>query len=107
MNFHPIDRLEAHLINWARWMRKSSRGGYTVSMGVSGSTHFEDMTEEADRVSARIMDTLISDLPPAQTAAINHVYLGVVWRFPRNNLDALLATARESIESRMDEKCLY
>lgn len=71
--------------------------GYVISKGASGAKSFDDLCEAADGAAAAATDALVDDLPPAQRAAIWHVYLGCVWRFPRGNLEELLSDAREAI----------
>jgi hypothetical protein len=58
----------------------------------------QDFEYEAWSVNVKALDSLIESLPPAQTCAVRHTYLGEVWRFPRDNLDQLLALAEETLE---------
>ena|SRR3990167_3825801 len=95
----PFHRLEFHLDNWRRWMRSDVPvDGYpSRSLVCSSSGHsvtFDALVDAADIRCAMAVDALMRGLSPAEGAAINHVYLYAVFRFPRGNLADLLLTAK-------------
>ena len=57
-------------------------------MGNSNSTTFDDMCESVDAESARVLNTVIDDLPVVSRGALHHVWLQAVYRFPRSTLEA-------------------
>lgn len=72
-----------------------------------GSKDWDDLADEVDRRCARAVDAVIRGLPPAQSAALMHAYLHAVFRFPRDNYDALLAAAREAVDNGLTAKGMY
>ena len=70
---------------------------YTVSQGVSSSSDFDGMCEQADRVAARAVDAILEGLAPSEQAAVRHLHLGVAWRFPRNNMLDLYEKAKMKV----------
>lgn len=105
-------RLDFHLGNWAAWMRSGEHvQGYkhTAAGCVGGgyTSDFDDMVAGADRRTAAIMDTLINDLPPAQSCAVHHTWLTAVYRFPKRNFDDMYAKACETLLVGMARKGLW
>lgn len=83
------DRIDYLLQLWADWQQNhvSDYGrGYpsrSSVCGISHATSFDDMVAESDRRIARAVDAVITSLPPVQRAAIHHMHLHAVYRFPR------------------------
>ena len=94
---------------WARWMRSGSvtQLGYVVSGGPRGNSSFEDLTRDNDTRCAKIVDALIEDLPPAQSCAVHHVYLGSAWRFPRLNSENLVTDAMKTLQVGLNQRGVY
>lgn len=79
-------RLDFHIGNWARWMRSGEhvqgyKHGAAGCVGGGYCGDFDDMVAAVDRRCAVIMDTLITDLPPAQSCAVHHLWINSVYRF--------------------------
>lgn len=79
-----IAGVEARLAAWAAWMRRdSARLGYPrrVAGVASGyvSQSFDDLCEQVDDRTDRIVDACISDLLSAQCCAVHSVWLGSRW----------------------------
>lgn len=98
-----MDALVCVLEDWARWQQ-----GYRVRVGYpshsagfgsgSGISSFEDMCEASDREMMCAVDSAVNDLPPVQTSAIMRRYgVAAVFRFPRDNFEAALLAAHESL----------
>ena len=90
------------LHDWARWQSRYSPnigyGSRSAGFGSGGLSSFEDMCEQSDSVTMRTLDAAIDSLLPAQRAAINRCYgVCAVFRFPRENYEATLAMAHESL----------
>lgn len=107
-----VDLVVNELKDWAHWMRKDTESrhlGYpSRSAGMSSgyvSKTFDEMCEYIDIERVLIINALVCDLVPAQSAAIHHRYLGTVVQFPRNNLPDLLAQAHLEIYEGMKRKC--
>lgn len=110
-NFGAPDRVEWHLVNWAMWMKSGSAvDGYGESTGVSSggsSQHFEDMCDESDKRCAKITDTIIMDLSPAERGAISVAYLHAVYRFPRGNFEELLRCAKNKVGIALNKRGVW
>jgi hypothetical protein len=107
------DRVDYWLIQWARYCRhyRPNLGYPSKALGlVSGgeSRRGEDVdldfAEQAQKVNCQALDALVDSLPPSQCAAVRSVYLGEVWRFPRENQIALLQAAAETLIKGMDRR---
>jgi len=107
--------VEYHLGNWARWHRLSRYSAFrrlwypgraSGGMGNSGSTTVDDMCEGLDDDHARIMNTLIDDLPTTQRCAVHYIYLEAraVFKFPRSDLATEYANALASLRTGMVRK---
>jgi hypothetical protein len=97
-----VARLEFHLENWKRWMKHDNvTDGYPGKaagcVGGGYSQSFDEMVDREDVRCARIVDALVASLSPVERAAINKRYLYAVYRFPRNNYQEVLYTARLKI----------
>jgi len=97
----PEDRLTWHLDNWSEWQRDRhadfGRGApHRASGGIqSGSSRdFDSMVAEVDLKCAKAVDVVIDDLSPVERAAVFHIHMGAVYRFPRVGLGAEVAYAR-------------
>lgn len=102
VTFGAPERVEYHLQNWRDWKRSGTavegyRGTSTGMSDGGSSQHFDDLVEASDRRCALITETLIADLPVAQSSAVHHAYLAAVFRFGRGELPALLDQARAKI----------
>lgn len=111
-DFGTPERVEFHLDLWKRWKASGQHeGAYgSVAVGLSSggaSQAFDDMADASERRCARTVDVLIEDLPPAERCALHHEYLHAVFRFPRNNLDQLLASAKRAIGRGLAAKGIY
>lgn len=106
------ERVEWHLHNWARWMRSGSHvGAYgAVAVGLSSggrSEDFDDMADASERRSARIVDTVVYDLPSDERMAICHAYLGAVVRFRRQVMAEVLARAKRAVGRGLAARGVY
>jgi len=88
--------LERLLSNWAEYMKTGGvKLGYpSKSLGISSGGQsvvnaFEHECEVQDENAARIMDTLVHDLPSNQRGVIYHHWLGCIIRV-RNGEEVLL-----------------
>lgn len=95
-------RVEYWLGEWSRWYESEpNRLGFpnhisgVVSDGHSRRTdEWEDEeTRKTWHRNCATMDALVESLPPSQCCAVRHTYLGEAWKFPRDNLQALLDMA--------------
>lgn len=99
--------LDYHLDNWARWMREKDGPEGLPEKASGGLMGYSGMDRDSDGAYARNdawlaehADAAISDLVPAQRAAIYTAYdLAAVWRFPRDNYEEILALARAKIRA--------
>ena len=94
-------RVEAHLANWADWMRSGTgvRGYASHTPGiVSGGLHsFEDLADQCDKHAARVTDASIQDLPGIEQAAVSHYHLAAVWRFNRETAEIVYDRAVDEL----------
>lgn len=103
------DRVDFWLLAWARWMRTKpademelgypSRVKPWIGGGESQRGDDWSQTEEQNilQYNCSTMNALIESLPPAQGCAVQSVYAGDEWRFPRKNRLELLETAAQSL----------
>lgn len=95
------------LLDWAKWQQ-----GYSVRLGYppkscglqSGyvSASFDEMCDSADRQRNEIVDSCITDLPPAQNAAIYRRYLAAVFRM--RDYEGALAQAHVTLSGAFVKK---
>jgi hypothetical protein len=97
----PQDRVTWHLENWAYFQRDRASdfgGGFNWRDGSgarsNSSMEFDAMVAEVDKRVADIVDVIVDDLPPIQSAAVKHMHLAAVFRMARASLDAAYALAR-------------
>ena len=105
------DRLEAHLLNWARWMRTGGRAEFHVGAGngLEGYKHYDTEGErfKSDQLSAVMVDTIIRDLKQMERDALNTEYLGAQWRNTDFAFTVALVLAREQVQIGINRKCMY
>lgn len=99
------ERVDFWCTEWARWMRVKPSDemelGYPCRVkpwiGGGESQRGEDWSESQElsvwQYNCQTMNALIESLPPAQQCAVNSVYCGDLWRFPRDNRLLLLEAA--------------
>ena len=112
VRFGSPERVEWHLLNWARWMRSGNQirglpGRATLLSSGGKSKDFDEMADSEERKMARNVDTIIHDLKPIEVMAIHHKYLYAVYRFPRENLADLLAGAKVKIGASLNKKGIW
>ncbi len=85
LEIHPL--VDYHLKNWAYWMRHPgikldypSKSAGFITGGVSGVDGFDHWADGCDSEAVIIINRLIDDLEPDESAAINHIYLRAVYR---------------------------
>lgn len=95
------DRLKHKLEDWAIWMERSRPSLGCRSTGLkSFGLHdydYEGLLGRAHEQAMKAVDTAINDLPPSQCAAIHRRYLGIDWRFPRDNYEQMLEGAHQAL----------
>lgn len=84
-DIHPL--VDSRLKMWARWMRHpETRLGYPSKAagflcgGVSGEDGFQHWGEGLDSAAVVIINRMVDDLQPDESAAIHHHYLHAVYR---------------------------
>ena len=100
--------IEWHLRNWAE-----SQKFYAINLGyktsrvfrISGSKSFDDMCRDFDKLTADIFDVIVSELPQISQDAINHQYLGTLWKHSRK-VDVERKKAYPLIWEKMEKKNL-
>ena len=108
----PEFRLEFHLDNWRRYMRSDVPvdgypGRSAGCLGGGLSATFDELVDAADARCARAVDALMQGLGNSERAAINHVYLYAVFRFPRSNLRELLESGRLKVAKGLVSRGFY
>lgn len=85
--FEPPPLVDWHLRNWRDWMRRDSLHlGYPSKSaglhtgGISGPDAFDHLCESADEHAAIVINGVIDDLVPAESAAVHYIYLHAVYR---------------------------
>ena len=108
-------RVDYWLNQWAVWYRaEPCRLGFPhhipgiVGGGESrrGEEWEEDETNKVWHRNCEAVDALVESLPPSQCCVVRHVYLGEVWRFPRENLMDLLETAVKTLLRGMNARAV-
>lgn len=98
--FTPLDRLKGLLEDWAVWTEGYRPGLSARAASIiqtAGSHDFESLFAGVEKQMMKAIDAAIDDLPPAQGAAINKRYLGIDWRFPRDNYAVMLDLAHDTL----------
>ena len=73
----------------------------------SGISSFDDMSDEIDINSARIVDQVIDDLPMLQKDAIYYIYLGQKVKMTDTQLEINYDLALDALRVKLTEKNLY
>lgn len=104
-----VAALVATLEDWARW-----QGGYSMklsypskSAGIScgGLQTFDDMCDQCDNAMMQSVDACVSDLIPAQQAAIMKRYgIAAVFRFNRVAYEDVLLSAHLALMAAFKKK---
>jgi len=110
------ERVDRALIAWAAWMHVRPADemelGYPSRVkpwiGGGESQRGEDWSETQEQ-SVRVficetMNALVESLPPAQQAAVGHIYCGDAYRFPRDNLFELMEAAAVTLMLGMNKR---
>lgn len=112
--FENIDRarnLIGLLEEWARWQQRyagpklsypSKSAGFDPGGYVSKT--FDEMAEDNDAEVCRMIDCVIDDLIPVQSAAIYRRYLAVSFRFARVSYEDALAEAHMMLMFKLPQK---
>ena len=104
-------RVIYYLVLWRDYMKHHNSGlGYkTRSTGFNtGGVHsFDDLGNEMDNESARIVDKVIDDLPTPQKTSIYIVYLGQKSMIDIKVLENYYDSALVMLQKRLTEKNLY
>ena len=104
-------RVIYYLDLWRDYMKHHNSGlGYkTRSTGFNtGGVHsFDDLGNEMDNESARIVDKVIDDLPTPQKTSIYIVYLGQKSMIDIKVLENYYDSALVMLQKRLTEKNLY
>lgn len=108
---HAYDRVDWHLSQWVKWMRKGRYGkGYpTKTPGLSGgwaTKTFEEMVESTDDRCAAITDAVIRDLSPAEQSAIHAVHLAAVYTL-REPIHVVYERARERVRLGLEARGVW
>lgn len=95
----PLGSLKSKLEQWAVWTEgyRPNLSTKTSTCRCTGSHDFESLFQGIERQVMKSIDTAINDLPPAQSAAIHKKYLGINWRFPRENYEEMLKQAHDAL----------
>ena len=112
------ERVDYWLTEWARYDRTyqpQARLGYPrqVKPFVTGgeSSRWDDWATDEEKAAwlrnCKTLETLIFDLPAAQSCSVRHIYLGEPWRFPRDNCLTLLERAAASLLISMNRTAIY
>ena len=106
-----LPRLERLFYLWADWMSHGgtiARGFPKQSLGFigSGKNSSDDFADSAESQTARIMDTIINDLPKEERAAINFRYLGSRYMYDSEgfNYSDTLDNAKIIVENQAEKK---
>ena len=95
---------ESALLTWARFMRRNeSPDGFPDHVAILETFSGYDANSEHayDKLDVWIADTthaVICGLIPIENAAIYHIYLQAVYRFPRGNYSEVLERARANVQ---------
>jgi hypothetical protein len=108
--FHHYDRLEWHLLNWARYMRTGSMVNFHVhgGTGLNGyPQHYDTDVEydKSDAYTARSVDAAIRSLQRLEELAIHSEYLNAKWTSEKP-LNDILDKARANLQILINKRCL-
>ena len=96
---HP--RLDWHLDNWARYLRSDDFGNLRCGTSRYWTTNvdFDIMADHMENYCARIVDSLVNDLPARQRASVVCRCLGTRAFADDATITALYGTARLTISA--------
>lgn len=104
------DRVEWHLLNWARYMRTGKSSGMGMprcasgNIGISHSADFDQLADIADVIAAKAVDGILShDLKPLEYKAIKCDYLGEKWPSVLD-MGLVLVVAKEALMRGLNKK---
>lgn len=104
-------RVLYYLDLWQDFMRSNKNNlGYPSSAAgflTGGISSFEDLADENDSQAARVVDSVIDDLPRPQSEAIYFAYLGQSTKLDNSVLKQLHDKAIDSLSRKLSEKNLY
>lgn len=99
-----LDVWREHMQAWSHPGRVGFPSRSPVFATGGASESFDHLCEVADRHAGRVMEALIDGLPAIERAALNHRYLGTIWRF--QGLDEALLSAKANLRRRMPSRGL-
>jgi hypothetical protein len=106
-----IGRVEYYLDMWRDYMKtNNSKLGYkSKSSGFhTGGVHsFDDIADEVDSHSVRVVEQVIDDLPIAQKSAVNIFWLGISTNMDIDELMKLYDSALVMLQKKLPAKNLY
>jgi hypothetical protein len=98
--------IERLLRNWVSFMHGESKPDGLPDRASGGATCYTSLDldnvaayENLDRDLAEKTNAVIDSLVPAERCAVYHRYLHAVFRFPRGDVDSLLARAKVNLEA--------
>lgn len=104
-------RVIFYLDLWRSYMKSdNNKLGYkskSTGFNTGGVHSFDDMADEVDSESARIVDRVIDDLPTPQKTSIYIVYLGQKSMIDIKVLEDYYDSALVMLQKRLTEKNLY
>ena len=103
-----LTRMEFLLRLWADWMRQGSgvSFGYPTrsSCFSSGTTSLREIEEVANKYLARVVDSVVQDLPDEEKSVIHHQYLDSNYRYPIVFYTHTLHNAKRLIQAGIERK---
>lgn len=106
-----LGRVIYYLDMWREYMKSdNNKLGYkSKSSGFhTGGVHsFDDIADEVDNNSVRVVDKVIDDLPSFQRNAIYVIYLGQKTMMDMKVLDRYYDNAIAMLQQKLTEKNLY
>lgn len=104
-------RVLFYLDLWQSFMKtnKNNLGYPSAAAGflTGGISSFEDLADESDSQSARVVDSVIDDLPTNQKEAIYFAYLGQNTKLDDRVIKAYHDKAIDTLCRKLSEKNLY
>lgn len=100
------DRVEWHLLNWARYMRTGDklRPLRAMSRITGAGPNVDDMHDGCDLSAAMQVDAIIRDLSVVEQCALHHTYLDAAYRF--RDYEAALLSAKSKVLDGINRKGL-
>lgn len=101
MNQTPDERLDYNLELWRDWMRSrvNMQGYPSRSTGMMPASSWDTSEQEfsMDCQVAEKVDALIRSLREKEKAAVEHIWLGSIFRYCANELEVLYFEARDNL----------